>query len=106
MQDEIIAIYEKEEDIEPLREKLKKFSFDELIKHPHFYYSLAEKGTDLQFIKDKYKELNKVELVSKREHKNSRITCDFFYVLDDNSYIVYAIAIDEEKPVLLNAFYV
>ena len=106
MQDEVIAVYEREEAISPLRDKLKKFSFEDLLKHPHFYYSLDEKGTDLQLIKEKFGDFDKIELIMKRRHKNGQITYDFFYVLDESSYVIYAIALDEKTPILLNSIYV
>ena len=106
MQDEVIAVYEKVEDIYSFRDKLKQFSFGDLIKHPHFYYSLDEKGTDLQLIKEKFVEFDRIQLIVKRRHSNQKITHSFHYVLDDNSYIIYAVGLDEKKPFLLNAFYV
>lgn len=107
MHDEVIAVYEKEEDISSLRNRLKQFSFDDLIKHPHFYYSLDEKIIDLQFIKEKYKEFDKIKLITRRKHiKSQKISYDFYYQLDNNYYIIYSIDLNIEKPVLINDYYV
>lgn len=105
MQDEIIAIYEKEEDIKKIVEKLKIFAFDELIKTSHFEYSILEKGTDINLLKREFTNFDKIKLINKRKHKSSeRITYDFYYGLDDGSYILYALYLEEDKPKLLNAF--
>ncbi len=107
MQDEIIAVYEKEEEIAPLREKLKVFSFGDLIKLPHFYYSLDEKITDLQFITNKFAEFDRIELIVKRKHKKSQKTnYDFYYHLDEGYYVIYSIDLDGNRAVLINAYYV
>ena len=105
MEDKIIQIYEKKEEIKPLVDKLKKISFANLIKTKHFYYSALQKNTDLKFIEKKFVEFNRVELVQKREHRNRKISYDFYYRLDDETYIVYSIAL-ENKLILINAFHV
>jgi hypothetical protein len=104
MGEEIIETYDKSEDISAHVEKLKAFSFNSLIKGKHFYYSLAEKNTDLELIKKVFNEFFRVSLVQKRKHKNGKISYDFYYALDDESYILYAVSIDER--ILINAFHV
>lgn len=47
MFDDVIEVYEKQEDISKIIEKIKSFSFSELKKAEHFYYSIDEKGTDV-----------------------------------------------------------
>ncbi len=107
MQDEVVEVYEKEEDISPLRDRLKRFSFDDLVKHPHFYYSLDEKATDLNLIKDKFRYFDKIELVTRRKHgKSGKVNYDFYYHLENNYYIIYSIDLYAEIPILINAYYV
>jgi hypothetical protein len=106
MNDEVIKIYEREEEINLLVERLRQFSFDSFIKTKHFFYSLDEKGQNIEFLKEKFNEFERIKLIAKRKHKNDKISYDFYYLLDDNSYILYAIALDEEKPIMLNAFQV
>jgi len=105
MQDEIIDTYEKESEIKPLIDKLKKFSFKDFIKRQHFYYSALQKDTDIKFIEKNFTEFNKIRLVQKRKHKNGKISYDFYYELEDETYIIYSIAF-EVKPLLINAFHV
>jgi len=104
--EEILEIYDKKEEIDKIVERLKKFRFEDFIKTDHFYYSLEEKNTDINFIKDNFEKFNLISLVNKRKHKNEKISYDFYYELEDGTYILYAIALDEEKPVLFNAFHV
>ena len=107
MQDEIIAVYEKSEEIEKIVGRLKKFSFTDLQKTRHFEYSLMEKATDLNLLKYKFTEFGRIKLINKRKHKKSnKISYDFYYELEEDSYLLYAIALDESKPKLLNAFHV
>ena len=107
MHDEVIAVFENEDDILSLNEKLSKFAFDDLVKHPHFYYSLDEKGTNLQFIKDRFRDFDRIKMVTRRKHgKSGKINYDFYYLLDNNYYLIYAIDLNGEKPILINAYYV
>jgi hypothetical protein len=103
--DEIIEVYEKEESISKIVLGINKFSFDDLIKTDHFYYSLDEKSSDINFIKDKFKEFHRIKLVNKRKHRNQKLSYDFYYELDNGFYLLYSIAL-ENKPILLNAFLV
>ena len=107
MQDEIVKVYEKNSEIRKIVEKLKQFSFNYLEKTQPFEYSLTEKATDLNLLKQKFIEFNRIKLITKRKHKtNDKFSYDFYYELDDGSYILYAIALEEQKPKLLNAFHV
>jgi len=104
MHDEIVHVYE-EEKIKPFVNKLRQFSFEDLEKTSHFDYSVAQKNTDITFIEKNFSEFKRIELVQERKHKNQKISYDFYYRLDDGTYIIYSIAF-EEKPVLINAFHV
>ncbi len=107
MQDEIIKIYTKKEDIEVFVKKLKKFSFDDLIKTNHFEFSAVQKNTDVNLLKEKFKEFERISLMQKRKHKIGNITYDFYYKLDDGTYLLFAIAFRETaKPFLINGFHV
>ncbi len=89
MQDEIIGVYEKEEEILKVTEKLKQFSFDDLIKTQHFEYSIVEKSTDISLLKNKFHEFDRIKLINERKHKtNNKISYDFYYELEDGSYIL------------------
>lgn len=105
MQDEIIAVYDKEEEINKLRIKLESFSFDNFIKRQHFYYSIEEKNQKIDFLKEKFKEFFRIKLVVKRKHNSSnKESYDFYYLLDDGTYILYAVAFENGGAILLNSF--
>jgi predicted molibdopterin-dependent oxidoreductase YjgC len=104
MEEGIVEVYEKEEEIKKLTEKLSKFSFDELKKTDHFFYSINEKGTNTNFLKENFSEIEKVKLVSKRKHRNGKISYDFYYELENGTYLMYGISFEEGIPTLLNGF--
>ena len=106
MQDEIISIYEKEEEIQKIIQPLTNITLDDLIKTPHFEYSQAEKSTDVNLLKQTFQEFNRIKLINKRKHKNDKTSYDIYYELDDKTYVLYAIAFNESKPKLLNAYHV
>jgi len=54
MQDEIIEVYDKEEDILRFTKSLTRFSFESMPKTSHFYYSLDEKADDVSILKDNF----------------------------------------------------
>ncbi len=68
MRNKILETYEKEEDIIPIKNKLKNYSFEELKKTNHFYYSLDEKNTNIKLLKNKFKEFEMIKLIRKRKN--------------------------------------
>lgn len=104
MDDEIVAVYEKE-GMNEIIEKLSNIEFDELFKSEHFLYSVDEKNTDVEMLKNNFKEFSKIKVIQKRKHRNGKESYDFYYELDDKTYIIYSIAF-EEKIVLINGFHV
>jgi len=103
MPDEILEVYEKEEEISKLTERLANFSFNDLKKTDHFYYSIDEKGTDISILEKNFRNFDKIKLAVKRKHKNGKTSYDFYYELEDGTYLAYAIAL-ENFPRLLNGF--
>ncbi len=107
MQDEIIEIYTKKEDIENFIKKLEEFSFDDLIKTNHFEFSVLQKNTNVSILKEKFRKFKRINLIQKRKHRIGNITYDLYYKLDDGTYLLYAIAFRETaKPLLINGFHV
>ncbi len=104
MDDDLLEITEKEEDILALTRRLAGFSFDSVKKTDHFYYSVDEKGTDINFLRENFQKFERVKLVNKRKHKNSKISYDFYYALEDGTFLVYEISFEEDTPILLNSF--
>jgi|GEM_PF-3066887 len=104
MGEEIVESYEKEA-MNELIDKIKNINFDKLIKTPHFLYSVDEKNTDAEMLRKNFKEIEKIKLIQKRKHKNGKISHDFYYELEDKTYVVYSIAFGG-KPVLINGFHV
>ena len=103
MPDDILEIYEKEEDIKKINERLAEFSFDDLKKTSHFYYSIEEKNTDINLLKENFRNFEKIKLIIKRKHKNGKSSYDFYYELGEGTYLVYGISF-EGIPILINGF--
>lgn len=103
MQDDILEVYEKENEISKLTERLANLSFNDLKKIEHFYYSIDEKGTDISLLEKNFRNFEKIKIAVKRKHKNGKISYDFYYELEDGTYLVYAISL-ENFPQLLNGF--
>src|SRR3989344_4375942 len=102
--EEIIAVYTKKEDIQIIIEKFKKYSFKELKKRDHYYFSLYAKNTDEKDIIHMYPHFEKIELIMKRKRRDGRVNYDIFYEKDDGTFIVYAIHLDTIPPWLINAY--
>jgi hypothetical protein len=103
--DEIIEVYEREESISKIVLEINRFSFNDLVKTNHFYYSLDEKSSDIDVIESRFREFQRIKLVNKRRHRNGKLSYDFYYELDNGTYLLYSIAL-ENSPLLLNAFQV
>lgn len=98
-------IIDKKEEINKLIDRLKLFSFNALIKHPHYEYSLLEKNTDEEMIKETYDEFDLIKLIKKRISPNGKVSYDLFYELDDNTFVVIAISFQTSPPTIINAFH-
>ena len=104
MYDETIEVYEKEAMSEFIK-KIKNIDFDKIVKSEHFLYSVDEKNTDVEELRENFGEFEKIKIVQKRKHKNGNISYDFYYELEDKTYLIYSIGF-EEKPILINGFHV
>lgn len=83
--------------------KLKKYSFNQLVKRKHYYDSLDEKNTDEEFIKNTYSKFDNIELIFYRKRKDGRFNYDLYYRNENNTYTIFCIIIDN-PPILINAF--
>ncbi len=106
MKSHIIAVFKKEEEIKKITEKLRKYSFDELDKHPHFEFSVMEKMTNISKIKEIYPKFELVKSIELRENEKGQKYYSLNYELDDGTLIVISLVLEREKPLIINAFYV
>ena len=102
--DEISEIYSEKKDIEKFVNILKKFSYDELIKDKHYFFSLTEKNTSEDFMREIYPQFERIGLVLHRTRKKGADNYDFLYEMDDGTYVTYAITVSNDPPVLKNGF--
>ncbi len=73
-EDEIKEVYDNEEDISKITEKLKLFLFDDFIKTNHFYDFLNEKAKDILILKENFKDFKRIKLINKRKHRNCEVS--------------------------------
>lgn len=102
--EEIIAVITKKEEIHKIVDKFREYSFSELKKREHYYYSLYQKNTDEQQLMEIYLEFERIDMIMKRERKGGVCNYDIFYKMDDGTYILYAINFDTTPPSVINAY--
>jgi hypothetical protein len=101
----IDKIYLKEEEIEIIIDKIKKHSFEDYIKTPHYDLSLLSKGIDEEKLKEIYPRFEYIKLIMLRKRKNGYENYDVHYELDKGNYALFAIHFEEGKrPIMNNAF--
>ena len=61
--EEIIAVITKKEEIQKIVDKFRNYSFSDLKKREHYYYSLYQKNTDEQQIIDTFVEFERIEMI-------------------------------------------
>ncbi len=88
--------------IKEIKKILKKCSFDKLSKTDHYKYSLLEKNTDEKLLKKYYSQFERIEFVCLRKGKKENY--DIYYRTDKGQAILYAIDINKNPPVLINAY--
>ena len=101
---EIISIFKKEEEIKKIVNKLKNYSFNDLKRSAHFEFSLMEKMTDEMFIREVFPKFDLIKTIELRKNKG-REYYSFNYELDDETYVVIALVLDKEPPIIINAFH-
>ncbi len=102
--EEIIAVITNKEEIQKIIDKFREYSFLDLIKREHYFYSLYQKNTDEQLLIDTFVEFNRVDMIMKRERKGGVCNYDIFYKMDDGTYVLYAINFDTTPPSVINAY--
>lgn len=105
MKSEIIAVFKKEEEIKKIIDKLKIFPFDEIKKHPHFEFSVMEKLTDMNKIRETFPKFNLVKSIELRENEKKQRYYSLNYELEDGTFVVIVTIFDREKPVIINGFH-
>jgi len=105
-EDEYIEkMYVREEDITLIVNKMKKYSFEDYIKPPHYELSLLSKGTDEQELKEIYYKFELIRLIMLRKRKSGYENYDIHYEIDNGNYALFAIHFEEgQRPKMDNAF--
>ena len=99
-EEDILEQFTEEEDLREIINKLKDISFEDLIKHPHYEYSLLEKNTDENLVRETYSKFDLIRLVRKRVRPNKKISYDLYYEIEDKTFVVIVITFDTNPPQL------
>ncbi len=105
MSTQIISVLTKKEDIRKIIDKIKVYSFEELERHPHFEFSILEKLTDLNKIKETFSKFELIKSIEIRENDKKQRHYSLNYELTDGTYVVIAFLL-EDKPIIINGFHV
>jgi len=101
----IEQILDKKEDIKLIINKLKNISFKELIKHSHYEYSLLEKNTDEKSIEETYPKFDLIKLIKKRVRPNNKVSYDFYYELNEETFVIIVLSFQTSPPTIINCFH-
>lgn len=99
----IIKILKKKEELNKIIIQLNKINFDNLKKTTHFEFSVLEKLTNLEKIKQTFSRFNLIKTIEIRKNKD-KIYYSLNYELEDKTYIIIAISLEDN--LLINAFHV
>ena len=99
-------LIDKKEDIDKIINKLRGISFNQLIKHSHYEFSILEKNTNESLIENIYPKFDLVKLIKKRERPNKKISYDLYYELSDDTFVIIVLSFQTNPPILINAFHV
>lgn len=105
MASKIIAVYEKEESKKEIINKISKYSFDELPKHFHLDFSVMEKLTNINLIKETFQKFELIKTIELRENDKKQKYYSLNYELEDNTFVIISISLENEKPFVINAFH-
>jgi hypothetical protein len=106
MKTKIISIFKKEIDIRKIITELRDYSFDDLEKHPHFEFSVMEKLTDLNKLKEVFPRFELIKSIELRENERKERYYSINYELEDETFVVISIVLNREMPLLINGFHV
>ncbi len=98
-------VYTNKKEINKILSKLRRFSFEELIKHQHYEYSLVEKNTSESFIREIFPKFELVELIKSRKREDGKESYTLHYVLEDKTFVVIVLSFETSPPTIINAFH-
>ena len=106
MQTKIVSILTKEDEIKKIANLLSNYSFDNLQKHHHFEFSIMEKMTDLNKIRETFQRFELIKSIEIRENENRQIYYSLNYELEDETFVVISLIMDKTPPMIINGFHV
>lgn len=105
MKIKILAIYKKDEEIQKILDRIKNYSFDDFVKHTHFEFSVLEKATDENLLRETFSKFELIKSVELRENKRGEKYYGFNYEIEGGTFVVIVLALDKTPPVILNGYH-
>lgn len=101
----IISVYKSKDELEKIIAGIRRYSLDDFKKTAHFEFSIMEKATDYDFLKETFPRFDLIETIELRENDKGERHYGINYDLKDKSFVSIAIAFDKGRPLLINGFY-
>lgn len=101
----IIKIYKTQKEINKIINKIKDYSFNDFNEHPHFEFSVMEKATDKDFLKEVFPKFRKIKTIELRENKKGQQHYSFNYELEDGTFVVISLVLNKIPPMIINGYH-
>ncbi len=101
----ILKIIVKKEEIEEITNLIKEFKFDAIDKLPHFEFSIMQKLTDEDLLKETFQKFELIKSIELRENERKQQYYSINYELGDGTFVVISISFEKGKPLIINGFH-
>ena len=105
MKTKILAIYKNESEIKKIVDKIRDYSFDNFIRHSHFEFSLMEKATDQDLLRETFPKFELIKTIELRENERGEKHYGINYELSDGTFVVLVLALGKIPLMILNGYH-
>jgi len=105
MKTKILAIYKNESEIKKIVDKIRDYSFDNFIRHSHFEFSLMEKATDEDLLRETFPKFELIKTIELRENERGEKHYRINYELSDGTFVVLVLALGKIPLMILNGYH-
>jgi len=105
MKTKILAIYKNESEIKKIVDKIRDYSFDNFIRHSHFEFSLMEKATDEDLLRETFPKFELIKTIELRENERGEKHYGINYELSDGTFVVLVLALGKIPLMILNGYH-
>lgn len=76
-----------------------------LSKSRHFEFSVLEKATDENLLRETFPKFKLIQSIEFRENKRGEKYYGFNYELEDGTFVVFVLTLNKMPPMIINAYY-